>query len=44
MNQRTMRRAKLMDWDSAGLEPEVRGDAVGFGMDYLFFDNGCMGL
>ena len=44
MNQRTMRRAKLMDWDSAGLEPEVRGDAVGFGMDYLFFDSGCMGL
>ena len=44
MNQRTMRGAKLMDWDSPGLEPEVQGDAVGFGMDYLFFDSGCMGL
>ena len=39
-----MRRAKLMNWDSAGLEPEVQWDRDGFGMDLLFFDSGCMGL
>ena len=39
-----MRRAKLMNWDSAGLEPEVQWDRDGFGMYLLFFDSGCMGL
>ena len=32
-----------MNWDSAGLEPEVQWDAGGFGMDHLFFDSECMG-
>ena len=31
-----MRRAKLVNWDSAGLEPEVQWDRDGFGMDLFF--------
>ena len=36
-----MPRAKLMNWDSAGLEPEVQWDRDGFGMD-LFSTAGAL--